>query len=37
MKNCTLDDFTFNKSLQKAVESYRAAPEDKELLRKMKR
>lgn len=37
LKNCTLDDFTFNKSLQKAIESYRTAPEDKELLRKMKR
>ncbi len=37
LKNCNLDDFTFNKSLQKAIESYRVSSEDKELLKKMKR
>lgn len=32
-----LDDFTYNKSIQKMIESYRIAPEDKEILRTMKR
>lgn len=32
-----LDDFTYNKSIQKMIESYRIAPEDKEILRSMKR
>ena len=32
-----LDDFTFNKSIQKMIESYRIAPEEKEMLRAMKR
>ncbi len=37
LKNCGLDDFTYNKSLQKIVESYRVDPESKEILRSMKR
>ena len=36
-KNCKLDDFTYNKSLQKARESYRISKEQKEELKKMKR
>lgn len=32
-----LDDFTYNKSIQKMIESYRITPEQKELLRTMKR
>lgn len=37
--NCknNLDDFTFNKTLQKMIESYRISKEQKEVLRKMKR
>ena len=34
--NC-LDDFTFNKSLQKITESYRVTPQDKAKIRAMKR
>lgn len=33
----TLDDFTFNKSIQKMIESYRVSQEDKEILRTLKR
>ena len=32
-----LDDFTFNKSLQKITESYRVTPQDKAKIRAMKR
>lgn len=32
-----LDDFTYNKSIQKMIESYRISPEEKEVLRTMKR
>lgn len=32
-----LDDFTYNKSIQKMIESYRISPEEKEILRAMKR
>ena len=32
-----LDDFTYNKSIQKMIESYRISPEEKEVLRAMKR
>lgn len=32
-----LDDFTYNKSIQKMLESYRIPKEDKEILRAMKR
>lgn len=32
-----LDDFTYNKSIQKMLESYRISPEDKAVLRGMKR
>lgn len=37
LKTCPLDDFTFNKAIQKMRESYRVSDEDKELLLKMKR
>lgn len=37
LKVCKLDNFTFNKSLQKAIESYRIDSKQKEVLRKMKR
>lgn len=32
-----LDDFTYNKAIQKMIESYRISKEDKEILRAMKR
>lgn len=32
-----LDDFTYNKALQKIIESYRVSEEDKEMIRAMKR
>lgn len=32
-----LDDFTFNKALQKIIESYRVSDEEKQQMRKMKR
>ncbi len=34
--NNTLDDWTYNKAIQKMVESYRVSDEDKQMLRKMK-
>lgn len=37
LKNNTLDDFTYNKALQKIIESYRVTNEDKEIIRNMKR
>lgn len=37
LKDCSLDDFTFNKSIQKIRESYRVDSADKELLNRMKR
>ncbi len=36
-KNCKLDDFTYNKALQKARESFRITNVQKEELKKMKR
>ena len=36
-KTCNLDNFTYNKAIQKALESYRITPEQKDILRKMKR
>lgn len=36
-KTCDLDNFTYNKAIQKALESYRITPEQKDILRKMKR
>lgn len=33
----SLDDFTYNKSIQKAIESYRITNEQKEILRSMKK
>ena len=35
--NNTLDDWTYNKSIQKMIESYRISDEDKVMLRAMKR
>lgn len=35
--NHTLDNFTYNKSIQKMIESYRVPPEDKEMLKKLKK
>ncbi|WP_145332602.1 DNA alkylation repair protein [Paenibacillus xylanexedens] len=37
LKHNTLDDFTYNKALQKITESYRVKPEDKQRIRGMKR
>lgn len=37
MEKCGLDDFTYNKTLQKAIESYRITPEQKDRLRSYKR
>lgn len=37
LKTAKLDDFTYHKALQKAVESYRITEERKNFLRKMKR
>lgn len=34
---CNLDDFTYNKSIQKMLESFRVSEEDKQMLRGMKR
>ena len=35
--NNTLDDWTYNKAIQKMLESYRVSEEDKQMLREMKR
>lgn len=37
LKKAKLDNWTYNKSLQKAIESYRISDEQKEVLRKMKK
>lgn len=37
MKTANLDKFTYNKAIQKAIESYRITKEKKEILKKMKR
>ena len=37
LENNTLDDFTYNKAIQKIIESYRVSEEDKQALRKMKK
>ncbi len=37
LKRCRLSDWTFNKSIQKMIESYRVSDADKEVLRTMKR
>ena len=37
LKNANLDKFTYNKALQKAIESYRITDMQKQELRKMKR
>lgn len=37
LKNNNLDDFTYNKALQKMIESYRVDEKTKQLFRKMKR
>ena len=36
LRKCKLDTFTFNKALQKAIESYRISDEQKEFLKNMK-
>lgn len=36
LASCNLDDFTYNKSVQKMIESFRVSREDKEMLRSMK-
>lgn len=37
LKNSKLDNFTYNKALQKGIESYRISNQKKEILRKMKK
>ncbi len=37
LKRTNIDNFTFNKAIQKMIESYRVNKEDKEMLRKLKR
>lgn len=37
LQTANLDDFTYNKALQKAIESYRITDEKKQILREMKR
>ena len=37
LKDNTLDDFTYNKALQKIVESFRVNKETKNIIRSMKR
>lgn len=37
LNNCKLDDFTYQKSIQKAIESYRITDKQKDFLRKMKK
>ena len=37
LNNNNLDDFTYNKALQKIIESYRVSKEEKELIKSMKR
>ena len=37
LKTSSIDKFTYNKALQKAIESYRITDEQKNILRKMKK
>ena len=37
LRECSLDDFTYNKSIQKTIESYRVSEGDRDRLRKMRR
>lgn len=37
LKQNALDDFTYNKTLQKIIESYRVDTETKKLIKQMKR
>ena len=37
IKNNGLNDFTYNKALQKITESYRVSKEEKEFIKRMKR
>lgn len=37
LKTTTIDNFTFNKAIQKMIESYRVSKEEKEMLKKLKR
>lgn len=37
LETCNLDNFTYQKSIQKAIESYRISDEKKQILKKMKK
>jgi len=37
LKNNSLDDFTYNKALQKIIESYQVNQDTKKIIRSMKR
>lgn len=37
LKDCNLDNFTYNKSIQKIIDSYRVESNDKEILKKMRK
>ncbi len=37
LKQCSLDDWTYNKALQKITESFRVDKETKKLVRQMRR
>ncbi len=37
LNRCSLDDFTYNKAIQKIIESFRVDTAEKDMLRKMKR
>lgn len=37
IKTANLDKFTYNKAIQKAIESYRITKEQKDILKKMKK
>ena len=37
LQEADLDDFTYNKAIQKCLESFRVSEKDKHILRKMKR
>ena len=37
LQNCSLDDFTYNKAIQKTIESFRVSDEDKARLKGMRR
>lgn len=37
LRDCKLDDFTYNKTISKICDSYRVNPKDKEMLKQMRR